>query len=147
KPDPNSHFMIREVRSLSETEWDEAIKASNRADALIFVHGYNNSFNDSLYQMAQIVWDLKYRGTAVLFSWPSRASRLEYVYDQQSALISAPIFTGLLKKLSALGIKRLHVLAHSMGNFVTMEALKGQAGLTDPLKIAELIMAAPDVDR
>ncbi len=36
-------------------------------DALIFVHGFNTSFDDAAFRMAQIVWDLGYRGLPVLF--------------------------------------------------------------------------------
>jgi esterase/lipase superfamily enzyme len=34
-----------------------------------------------------------------------------------------------------------------MGNLLMMEALKEQAIASNPISIAELIMAAPDVDR
>lgn len=148
KTDPKKHFIIKEVRTLSPSEWNSIITQKGTDEALIFVHGYNTSFDESLYRMAQIVWDLQYRRTAVLFTWASRGSTLNYVYDRESALIAASHFTELLRNLTKqLGVKRLHVLAHSMGNFVAMEAMKGQTTLADPLRIAELIMAAPDVDR
>jgi esterase/lipase superfamily enzyme len=148
KTDPKAHFIIKEVRPLSEADLAALLSSSDHEEALVFVHGYNTSFDDSLYRMAQIVWDLQYRKSAFLFSWASRAGKFDYIYDQQSALIAANGFADFLKDLTTkYGIKRLHVLAHSMGNFVLMEAMKTQKGISDPLKIAELIMAAPDVDR
>ena len=62
------------------------IRALEPADALVFVHGFNTSFDDAVLRHAQIVWDLQYTGLPVLFSWPSRESVLDYVYDQQSAI-------------------------------------------------------------
>ena len=34
-----------------------------------------------------------------------------------------------------------------MGNLLGLDALKDQAGVSDPVRITELVMAAPDVDR
>lgn len=148
KRHPNSHFVIKGVSKLSEDAWYKALQSVQSDEALVFVHGYNTSFDASLYRMAQIVWDLQYKGKAVLFSWASRGSMVHYPYDQQSAIIGSAMFADLLKKLSKTpGIKRLHILAHSMGNLVMMEGLKAEATSSDPIRIAELIMAAPDLDR
>ncbi|MYM68355.1 alpha/beta fold hydrolase [Pseudoduganella sp. FT55W] len=147
KADPNKHFFIKEVCKLTAKEWTQLLQAKGDNEALVFVHGYNNSFEDSLYSMAQIVWDLQYRGTAVLFTWASRGKTVDYQYDKESAAISSQEFTDLLRNLTNQGIKKIHVLAHSMGNMVIIDALKSQKQDPVPLKIAELIMAAPDVDR
>jgi esterase/lipase superfamily enzyme len=39
------------------------------------------------------------------------------------------------------------VLAHRMGNFVTVDALSNYASTKNLVTIAQLIMAAPDIDR
>ena len=39
--------------------------------ALVFVHGFNNGFDDGVYRLTQIAHDTKYPGTPVLFSWAS----------------------------------------------------------------------------
>jgi esterase/lipase superfamily enzyme len=148
KLNPDEHFIIKEVRLLDDQALRDIISAKASDEALVFIHGYNNSFDDSLYRMAQIVWDLQYRKVAVLFTWPSRGSTLDYIYDQQSALTASSSLSQLLKRLrESYGIKRIHIIAHSMGNLLMMEALKGQIVVKDPIRIAELIMAAPDVDR
>jgi esterase/lipase superfamily enzyme len=117
-------------------------------EAIIFVHGYNTSFNDAVFRTAQIIWDLQYRGTAVLFSWPSRGETLSYEYDRNSALTARGHFIELLKLLEQeVGIKSVHVIAHSMGNLVVLDALANHIRTGDPLAIGQLIMAAPDVDR
>jgi esterase/lipase superfamily enzyme len=45
------------------------------------------------------------------------------------------------------GIEKIHVLSHSMRNFLVVDALANHAKTKDPVQIGELIMAAPDVDR
>jgi esterase/lipase superfamily enzyme len=148
KADPSKHFVIQDVKILTEGDWDRIISEKNTDEALIFVHGFNTGFDDSLYRMAQIVWDLQYSGVPVLFTWPSRGTLVDYVYDRESALIARSSFISLLNMLEAEhGIKRIHVLAHSMGNFLVMEALRDQANAAAPAKLSELMMAAPDVDR
>jgi esterase/lipase superfamily enzyme len=148
KADPRKHLVIQSVRTLSQAGWDEIIAAKNADEALVFVHGFNTDFDASVYRMAQIVWDLQYRGIPVLFSWASRGGVLNYAYDQNSALVARSSFIDLIKMLNAEhGIKRVHVLAHSMGNLLVLDALKDQPKISDPVRIAELMMAAPDVDR
>ncbi len=145
--DPKKHFFIRSRQLLSREQWESYVRALKKTDALIFVHGFNNTFDEAAFRMAQIVWDLGYRGLPVLFSWPSRGGTLNYFYDRDSALGARRHFIDLLQILqNNHGIERIHVLAHSMGNFIVVDALANNARTTDPVRIAELIMAAPDVD-
>jgi esterase/lipase superfamily enzyme len=73
---------------------------------------------------------------------------LDYEYDRNSALAARNRFVQMLRKLKTeYGIEKIHVLAHSMGNFVALDSLATEARTSDPLSIAEIIMAAPDVDR
>jgi esterase/lipase superfamily enzyme len=147
KADENKHFVIRSAVLLSEDDWKDYLRGQETNEALVFVHGYHTTFEDALYRNAQIIFDLQYkRGISVLFSWPSNGALLDYVYDTNSALNARASFLQVLRTLRSAGVKKIHVLAHSMGNLVVLEALAAQARTTDPLKVAQLIMAAPDVD-
>ena len=147
KLDPAKHFTIREVRTLAEDDWTHLLQDSNQSEVLVFVHGFNTSFEDALYRQAQIIWDLQYKGTAVLFTWASRGGALDYVYDQQSALLARKSFLALLSKLrNELGFAKINVIAHSMGDLVVADALANNSRMPAPLRLQELIMAAPDLD-
>lgn len=147
-PDEREHFIIKSVVSLSENMFDEIIRAKNAKSALVFVHGFNTTFEDALYRNAQIVWDLQYRGLSVLFTWASRGDVTDYIYDKESAYQARDDFLTLLRKLKQdYGIEQVNVLAHSMGNLIALEALAGYASTSNPVQIAHLVMAAPDVDR
>ena len=62
--------------------------------ALVFVHGYNNGFDDALFRTAQIAYDLKYDGAPFLYSWPSGAGIAGYPYDRESAQQAEPYLQG-----------------------------------------------------
>jgi len=116
---------------------------------LVFVHGYNNRFDDAVYRFAQIMHDSGAPAAPVLFTWPSRANLLAYGYDRESATYSRDALERVLAALAAdPSIDEVSILAHSMGNWVTLEALR-QMAIRDrhiPKKIANVMLAAPDVD-
>jgi esterase/lipase superfamily enzyme len=142
-----NHFTIGGVELLAEEEWRARIGRGGLNEALIFVHGYNTTFNQALYRAAQLFWDLQYTGVPVMFTWPSMGGVLNYIYDKESALGARPHFVELVRKLGAAGIQKIHILAHSMGNLVVLDALATHNHEVEPLQIGELMMAAPDVDR
>jgi esterase/lipase superfamily enzyme len=146
--DRTQHFVVSDISILTQERWLEMIDAIPSDEALVFVHGFNTSFEDALYRNAQVVWDLKFKGIAVLFSWPSRGAVIDYVYDQNSAAAARKPFIKVLELLASReNIKQIHVLAHSMGNQVVLDALANHPPGGTPLKLGQLIMAAPDVDR
>lgn len=148
KEDPKKHFVLRGASILPKERWLEILGEMPSDDALLFVHGFNTSFEDALYRNAQIVGDLGFKGMAVLFSWPSRGAIADYVYDRDSALGARKPFIEVLQLLTSLAnVKQIHILAHSMGNQVVLDALANYQTGTTPLRLGELVMAAPDVDR
>jgi esterase/lipase superfamily enzyme len=127
-------------------------KETGRNSVLVFVHGFNNRFDDAVYRFAQVVHDSKAGGIPVLFTWPSRGElRLgAYAYDRESAIYSRDAMEQLLDTLAANpDVKEVNILAHSMGNWVALEALRGKAisghGKIGS-KIKNVFLIAPDVD-
>jgi esterase/lipase superfamily enzyme len=123
--------------------------AARKHRVLIFVHGYNNRFSDAVFRLPQIVHDSDAEVTPILFTWPSRGSVLAYGYDRESATLSRDAFEQLLTMLiSDPAVGKIDILAHSMGNFLTVETLRQMAlrrGAIPP-KIDDVMLAAPDVD-
>lgn len=148
--DDKKHFSIKRLASTSYGDWKDLLKRKadqSENSALIFVHGFNTGFEDALYRNAQIVWDLQYQGVSVLFSWSSKGSVRDYAYDQDSADIAQSEFVDLLAKLHESGIEHIDVIAHSMGNRVVLPALSQLANGATPVRVRQLVMAAPDVAR
>jgi esterase/lipase superfamily enzyme len=147
-PDEHEHFVIKRVVTLSDGDFDQVVKAKAANTALVFIHGFNTTFEDALYRNAQIVWDLQYKGLSVLFTWASRGDVTDYIYDKDSAYLARDSFISLLVKLKRdFGIEQVNVIAHSMGNLTAVDALANYARTSNPAQIARLVMAAPDVDR
>ena len=116
---------------------------------LVFVHGFNNRYENSVYRFAQIVHDSGTDAAPLLFTWPSRGSVFAYGYDKESTNYSR---TALEAILTAAGeeksIREVTILAHSMGTWLTVESLRQMAirnGRVAP-KITDVILAAPDLD-
>lgn len=145
----DKHFAIRQIGPLTPEQWGKIATAkSAQKQALIFLHGYNTSFEDALYRNAQIVWDLQYPGLSVLFSWASAGNAGDYFYDRDSAYLARGGFVKVLSLLrETYHFEKVDVIAHSMGNLVVLDALSNYARTSNPVKIGQLIMAAPDVDR
>ena len=145
--DPTKHFTIRSIEKTDEAKWIKTLASTKKRKALVFVHGFNTKFRDAVFRAAQITWDLQFRGTTILFSWPSRGDIADYLYDKESALASRTAFLRVIDDLYKAGYDNIDVIAHSMGNLIAVEALSNSAATRSPTAIAQLIMVAPDVDR
>jgi esterase/lipase superfamily enzyme len=132
----------------------EAVRAWFRGSdfnghVLIFVHGFNVPFDGAVYRLAQLVRDAQPTAAPVLFTWPSLGSTFAYVYDRESAAYSRDALEAILRLAAeSSDVTDITILAHSMGTWLTMEALRQYAirsGRVDP-KISNVIMASPDLD-
>ncbi|MGJ0508112.1 MAG: alpha/beta hydrolase [Methylocystis sp.] len=152
-PDPMRDFTTVEATVLSKdaaiAAFDTRIAKTPRRQALVFIHGYNTRFAEAVYRFAQIIHDSDASVMPVLFTWPSRGRLLQYGYDRESANYSRDALEKLLQYLvNDRNVGEISILAHSMGNWVTLEALR-QMAIRDhglPKKIANVMLAAPDVD-
>lgn len=125
------------------------LAAAPRRNVLLFVHGYNTRFEEAVYRFAQIVHDSGADATPVLFTWPSRGKLLAYSYDRESANYSRDALEAVFQAMAKHPrVGEISILAHSMGNWVTLEALR-QMAIRDKAihpKIRNVMLAAPDVD-
>jgi len=155
--DPGHDFVTVSAGYLDKAAFVSAITAAAKQtgprNVLLFVHGFNNRFDDAVYRFAQIVHDSKAPGIPVLFTWPSRGEeRLRaYTYDRESANYSRDALEELLDLLSSNpNVKGINIVAHSMGNWVTLEALRSRSirfgRIGDKIKNVMLVAADVDVD-
>ena len=154
--DPSKDFVVREagyldgdkafVRALNA---QLALRPKGSRNIFVFIHGYNTMFAEGLYRFAQVVHDANAPGVPVLFTWASRGKLTEYVYDNNSATVARDDLEHLLRLALASNAEKVNILAHSMGNWVTVEALrqiKISGGLDHSDKIGTILLAAPDID-
>jgi esterase/lipase superfamily enzyme len=158
--DPAKHFTVAAtdegqdvfLKSLRE---QAASGKAFRKQALLFVHGYNTSFEDALFRAAQLGHDIDFDGPIVTFSWAARSglmNMVRYGADLAAATEAKPALAQLLNTLAReAGIDSVHIVAHSMGNAPTLEVLaehgrtrRANSAVRD-LKIRHVVLAAPDV--
>lgn len=106
-------------------EWDDFISNLTADDLLVFIHGYNTSFSDAAIRCAQLAHDTNFKGEAVLFSWPSKSFGpvSGYKKDKDRAKENFDELADFLQKLASNTDKRIHLIAHSMGTYVLVNAL------------------------
>ncbi len=155
-PDPGRHFSARTYQPIAERQ--EFIRRLNTAlaqrapenrEILIFVHGYNNNFADSVFRNAQITYDYNIKSVSLHYAWPSGASVPLYVFDRDSALVGRRGLAETIEIAAETNAKRVILVGHSMGAYVVTEALRDLAlrGRTSTLKrLGGVVLAAPDID-
>ncbi len=125
-------------------------QAANGKDVLLYVHGFNETFETAVATAAQLSDAVSWRGRTALFSWPSGGRLIAYQYDRESAMWSRDGFEEALKALAGNpSIGRVHIVAHSMGTLLTLETLRqlrGAAGDDALNRIGAVVLASPDID-
>lgn len=168
REDPKKHVVLLRVLPASGPEFLTALQtaiwdsiewkqtptgpALLGGEAFVFVHGFNNSFEDATRRAAQIANDLKFRGAPIVYSWPSQGSPTLRGYQDDGSFAGASeqhFLTFLAGVMRESGARKVHVIAHSMGNRVVAESLRKlswhfeSGGLP---RINQVILAAPDID-
>lgn len=132
-------------------EIQERLDESPKRETFVFIHGYNNSFAEAAKRTAQFWYDLRFEGPPILYSWPSQGTVSQYATDENEVARSESYFKTFLRDLVRDSkAKRVHLIAHSMGNRILANTLVTLAedGTLDraDCQIREVILAAPDID-
>lgn len=155
-------------------ELQDAMKASS--DVLVYIHGFNVGWTDAVASALALQESLNQpddgkpdqRVLVVLFTWPSDGQALPYVSYKSDrtearasgaavgrALLKTRDFLLKVRTLDARGRdvacgQELHLLCHSMGNYVMQCALERLADFTPgssfPRMFEHVFLCAPDVD-
>lgn len=151
--DPERHVSILNVARTSYDQFRDELrtKALNAAtpSVLLFIHGYNVSFEDAALRTAQMAYDLDFAGAPVFFSWPSQGSLAGYFADEQAIERAQPDIEQFVGQvLDASPGAYLYVIAHSMGNRGMTRALMSFAHNhpDQAYRLREIVLAAPDID-
>ena len=115
-------------------------------DILLYIHGFNNSVEESLLRASQIACDIGFGGRVAMFSWPSLESPICYYQDKDQIDVAIKKFLDFLVILCQ-SARKVHIIAHSAANLLfTRSALAASAILHNfKGKIGQLICAHADV--
>jgi esterase/lipase superfamily enzyme len=152
----SQYILLDKVMPLERSEFARALRQqvseSKFKDVFIFVHGFNNSFEDAARRTAQMAYDLDFDGTPMMYSWPSQGSATAYAIDEAAVGISGRRLADFMETVvSQSGAQRIHLIAHSMGNRALLEALQTYLAKRAPDNrqhiFGQIVFTAPDVDR
>ena len=156
---PGSHVLFDELR--------RDMTAGGR-DALVFIHGFANSFESGIARAALLGEEYRiqrgdtpaHKPHVFAFSWPSDGMTQppwKYASDRDDAAMSGVAMARALRRfldfLSETGrcSGRIHLVAHSMGNWALRHAVLGLRALQDGGRLEKIfdnafLMAADEDD-
>jgi len=153
--DKNKFFFSTNIQTLNKESFYKNLK--NQKEILIFVHGFNVEFEEAIYRIAQIHYDLKFQGTSIVFTWPAGShqegflSNLfineTYKKNQENAKLSIPVFKEFIQELIASIDKdtNLYLIVHSMGHQIVIPALVDLSQTRqNKIIFKEIVFNAPD---
>lgn len=156
-----------EIAAFVETRLRPAIRsapplrAGRPRQVLVFIHGYNTTFDEAVRKTAQLAGDLELvtcggemRGVSVAYSWPAQGTLLSYLADEENAEWTQQRLAPFLQALARVCRQEraeLNLVAHSMGARALVRSLADLANAGEPHRREKLadhvILLAPDIGR
>jgi esterase/lipase superfamily enzyme len=144
-----------EVVALQE-EVGRRLALTPRKEAVVFVHGFNNTFEEAAIRMADLWHFLGREGVPIMYTWPAGHPGLlqGYTHDRESGQFTIFHLKEFIRTLAACpDLETINFVSHSRGTDVLMTAVRelllvSRASGENPreaLKIGALIFAAPDI--
>jgi esterase/lipase superfamily enzyme len=154
--DPEVKREALRVKEQFEAELQRRLALSPKREILMFVHGFNNQFEDAAETLAEMWHFLGREHVPVLYTWPAgRGGMRGYTYDRESGEFTIFHLKNTIQHLAeSAGVEKIHLLAHSRGTDVLTSALRelllaSRAAGNDNLetyRIENVTLAAPDLD-
>lgn len=128
-----------------------------RKEVFVYVHGIQNSFEDSVFASAELWHYFGREGVPVAYTWPAGGGGVlrGYTYDRESGEFTAFHLKQFMNGLTQCpAVEHISIIAHSRGTDVTVTMLREmtireRAAGRDPrktLRIRNVVLAAPDLD-
>ncbi len=127
-----------------------------RKDVYLYVHGYNNTFEDAVFALAELWHFFGREGLPIVYTWPAgHPGIFGYTYDRESSEFTVLHLKQVIRWLSELPeVENIHLIAHSRGTDVATSAFRELviwargAGLNprEQFKIKNFVIAASDLD-
>ena len=144
--DPLRYFVLANISVDSDLAAPPV--RESREGALIYIHGFNTTFDLAMMETAQLSWDVQYRGIPIGYSWTSKGSVTDYFFDREAALFSTAHFIEYVSMLvNPNDDKKIDIVAKSVGAAVLVNATTGlSAAMPGRHPFGQIIFINPDVD-
>ena len=124
----------------------EALMVQHSPKVLIFVHGFNTSFDEALERTALIATELQTPVIPIMYSWPSAGSVRKYFHDEEVVRASTEAFDSFLKQVITKSPGKVVLISHSMGAREVTSTLSDLAKEKfDTGKLSSVVFVAADI--
>src|SRR5262249_22668531 len=131
---------------LDEISKQAKSKEGRKRHVLLFVHGYKNSFDDSIISTARIAADLQIPVVPIAYSWVSSGTYSGYWHDEDNVAGSSVGFQAFLRDLGNDSTLDVILVCHSMGARIVATALSELGRNNVPMPaIHHVVFAAADI--
>lgn len=147
---------VNRIKAQFQDEVRRRLAHSPKPEILLFVHGYNNHFEDAAQTLAELWHFMGREHIPILYTWPAgRGGPTGYIYDRESGEFTIYHLKMFLRQLSEMPeIEKIHLVGHSRGTDVLTTAvreimLSSRAAGEDnrnEYRFENLVLAAPDLD-
>jgi len=143
--DSSKHYTLYDYEELDEATFKESLSKKN--SAFIYIHGFKEDAEVAAFKAAQISVKGFYDGAPSIFTWPSLEKNTEYHRARRNARASAKALSEFINLVSStVQTDEVHIIAHSMGNHVLLEAMSHlETSLLKDNALGEVMLAAPDI--
>ncbi|UUZ74953.1 TRAP transporter substrate-binding protein DctP [Polaromonas sp. P1(28)-13] len=132
----------RDIKACVDLAIDVA--KGSRGSIVLFVHGFNKSFDSAIRQAIGLAQDLAIDDPVLVWAWPSQDRMSGYNFDGASVEFSRSYFKGFSAALFPNpAVKQVSVIAHSMGSRIGLNVLEHSFQAKKAL--ANIVFVAPDV--
>jgi esterase/lipase superfamily enzyme len=159
--------IAREPKTLAEHERIDAalqsevqrrLRTAPTKEVVLYVHGFNETFASAAYTAAELCHFFGRAHVCSFFTWPASTTGgplTSYISTTESALYSVSHLKKTIRTLAlAPGVKGLHLLAHSRGTAVLLNAVRelsieAIAAGKNPdqfFKFENWVLMSPDID-
>ncbi|MCC5816460.1 MAG: alpha/beta hydrolase [Leptospira sp.] len=148
-------FTFLDSKEFEEHDFIKQVSKSSQNEIILFVHGFNVGFEESILRASQIKYDMKFQGDIIVFTWPAGSKdesllgqffiKDTYQSNYKDALASRINFNEFINALEKTK-KKVHIIVHSMGHQIALPTLSGIGKNKSSKIIGELILNAPDYD-
>jgi len=141
-----------------QSEIERRLVDARRKEVVLFIHGYNNTFEDAAVTMGELCHYMGRDFVCGIFTWPAGGRRgilFGYNVDRESGEYAVEDLRKTIRIVAQTpGVEKIHFIAHSRGNDVLATALAELAveayglgrSLAQQFHIANVVLAAPDID-
>lgn len=150
---PDDRLRLDAIRPLTREAFQAGISAelARRRDsrtALVYIHGFNVTFEQAALKAAQLACDLAVNGVTAFYSWASAGEVRAYARDEETVRLTVDHFVEFLDMLLEInGMERADIIAHSMGNRLLAAVIERLNLPAQRARIGHIVLAAPDIGR